>query len=231
MKSFRKDLACNITLIFVLVCTATHLVLVTLNLFGVTELAFAEGFNYILAYVLIALCLMLYIFGFFISSIKRLEFPAWLRIVLYFAFFIFTNTYYVLGWHQNIIALVFMFLYIGFCVNIISLSVFYNAQKDDYNRLKSTRKFIITSVFFYSAGACGIIEFFVTGIKSIFFSNYVTSTLLYFVAEMSALLTITIVMSIIFYVSLSKRKVIVNKSLIKIARKNTIQRSVKSKNK
>ena len=188
MNSFKKDLACNITLIVVLAFTVCHILILTLNLFGATQLRFYEDFNYLVAYLLVIVSLALYIFGFFIVKIKGLVFPAWLRILFYVAFFIFSNTYYILGWHSNIIAITFMFAYIAFCVGIVSLSVFYNAQKDDKNRLKSSKKFITTSVFFYAVGACSIIELIVTAIKAFAFPDYVMTSVLVFVVEMCSML-------------------------------------------
>lgn len=75
MNNFKKDLACNITLISVLAFTAIHILILTLNLFGVTKFEFYEGFNYLVAYILVVVCLALYVFGFFISKFKRLTIP------------------------------------------------------------------------------------------------------------------------------------------------------------
>ena len=129
MNEFRKDLACNITLISVLSFTLIHLLILTLNLFGITNLTFFSGFSYIIAYVLVVVCLLLFVGGFFVTKIKRLVMPVWFRMMFYIAFYLFTNIYYIFGWYENIVMLVFFFAYISFLVNIIALSVFYNVQK------------------------------------------------------------------------------------------------------
>lgn len=227
MNEFKKDLACNITLICVLAFSAIHIALLTLNLFGVTELAFFEGFNYLIAYILVIVCLLLYIFGFFITKIKNLELPKWFRIMFYIAFYLFTNVYYCLGLFGNMVALVFFFAYIAFLVNIISLSVFYNVNKDEKNRLKSTNTYLVTSVFFYSVAINALVQFVIDAVKVFAFPNYIFTTLMAFVVEMSAMLLVTIVMTVIFASSLSKTKSLINGCLIKIGNNKKSTRTVK----
>ena len=229
MNTFKKDLACNISLIVVLAFTVCHLVLISLNLFSVTNFNLYEDFNYLVAYLFIIFSLALYIFGFFITKIKGLAFPAWLRIMFYFAFFVFTNTFYILGWHQNIIALAFMFAYLGFCIGVVSLSVFYNAQKDDKNRLKSSKKFILTSVFFYSVGASSLLVLIITAIKAFFFPEYVMTDILVFVVEMCSMLLVIIALTIAFSLSLDKSKTFINSCLVKYVPISSARKSVKEK--
>ena len=227
MNEFKKDLACNITLICVLAFSSINIALLTLNLFGVTELAFFEGFNYLIAYILVIVCLLLYIFGFFITKIKNLELPKWFRIMFYIAFYLFTNVYYCLGLFGNMVALVFFFAYIAFLVNIISLSVFYNVNKDEKNRLKSTNTYLVTSVFFYSVAINALVQFVIDAVKVFAFPNYIFTTLMAFVVEMSAMLLVTIVMTVIFASSLSKTKSLINGCLIKIGNNKKSTRTVK----
>lgn len=216
MNQFKKDLTCNITLISVLVFSVVHILILTLNLFGVTELSFHKGFNYLIAYILVIACLMLYVFGFFITKIKSLEIPTWFRMMFYIAFYLFTNVYYSLGLYGNIYFLIVFFAYIAFLVNIASLSVFYNTQKDEKNRLKSTNRFLLTSVFFYAVATNAIIQFLINTFKAFIVPNYEFSTLVAFVVEMSTMLLVTIVMTCIFYFSLQKTKALINGCLIKV---------------
>ena len=104
MNSFKKDLACNIALIVALVFSVVHLIVLTLGLFGTITLNVYEEFNYIFAYILVVLSLALFILSFFITKIKGLVVPAWFRIMFYIAFFLFTNTYYIIGGYRNIIS-------------------------------------------------------------------------------------------------------------------------------
>ena len=221
MNEFKKDLTCNITLICVLAFSFVHILLLTLNLFSVTSLKFFEGFNYLIAYVLVVVCLGLYVFGFFIKKINGLEIPAWFRMMFYIAFYLFTNVYYSLGLFKNIYALVAFFVYIAFLVNIVSLSVFYNVQKDEKNRLKSTNKFLITSVFFYATAINALIQFVINVYKWIVVPNFKYSTLTMFVVEMSAMILVTIVMAVIFACSLNRTKTVVNGCLIKVGVKKS----------
>jgi len=227
MNEFRKDLACNITLISVLSFTLIHLLILTLNLFGITNLTFFSGFSYIIAYVLVVVCLLLFVGGFFVTKIKSLVMPVWFRMMFYIAFYLFTNIYYIFGWYENIVMLVFFFAYISFLVNIIALSVFYNVQKDDKNRLKTTSNFLVTTVFFYAVAINALVQFALNMFKAFAVPNYQFSTLMAFVVEMSTMILVTIVMNIIFSMSLNRTKTIINGCLIKVG--NTGSKSKTSK--
>lgn len=229
MNNFKKNLAVNITLIAVLVFTVIHLLIVTLNLFGAVSLKFPLGFNYLLAYTFIILSLALYILSFFITKLKNLKVPTWVSIVFYVAFFLFTNVYYVCGLFENIFTLVFLYIYLGFMANIVSLSIFYNIQKDEKNRLKSSKNYIVTSVFMFSVAACAILLLIITAVKSFAFPTYDFSTLNVFVVEMSTMLLTSIIMAISFSVSLSKSKAFINYCLIKYNMPQDVQKSVRDK--
>ena len=227
MNEFKKDLACNITLISVLSFTLIHLLILTLNLFGVTELNFHANFSYLVAYILVIVCLLLYIGGFFISKAKDLVIPAWFRMMFYIAFFLFTNVYHICGFYHNIYTIILFFAYIAFLVNIIALSVFYNVQKDEKNRLKSTPKFLITTVFFYATAINALIQFVINMAKAFFLPKYQFATLMTFVVEMSTMLLVTIVMAVIFNASLKRAKNLINGCLIKVGNKNQNTRTAK----
>ena len=216
MNEFRKDLACNITLISVLSFTLIHLLILTLNLFGITNLELCDGFSYIIAYILVVVCLLLFIGGFFVTKIKSLIMPVWFRMMFYIAFYLFTNIYYIFGWYENVVMLVFFFAYISFLVNIIALSVFFNVQKDEKNRLKTTSNFLITTIFFYAVAINALIQFALNMFKAFVIPDYQFSTLMAFVVEMSTMVLVTIIMNIIFSVSLNRRKSIINACLIKV---------------
>lgn len=227
MKEFKKDLACNITLICVLAFSVIHLLVLTLNLFSVTNIEFHESFNYLVAYALVVVCLGLYIFGFFITKFKNLELPVWFRMMFYIAFFLFTNTYYTAGLYNYIFTVILFFAYIAFLVNITSLSVFYNVQKDEKNRLKSTNTYLLTSVFFYATAINAIIQFVINIFKAFALPDYAFSTLTVFVIEMSTMLLVTIAMTIVFALSLKKTKTLINGCLIKVGNLNTTKKSAK----
>lgn len=227
MSNFKKDLACNITLITVLVFTAVHILVLTLNLFGATNFAVPKNFNYIFAYVLVVLCLALYIFGFFVTRIRGLVLPVWFRILFYVAFFLFTNTYYITGWFENIYAVIFLFAYISFLINIASLSIFYNVNKDEKNRLKTPTSYLVTSVFFYAVAINAIFQFFTNLIKALFFLTFTLSTIAACVVEFAVMLFVSIIMAIIFNSSLKGSKILINECLIKVHKEPLVKRSVK----
>lgn len=218
MNNFKKDLAANITLIVMLVLTVVHLLVLTLGIFGVVELSLYKGFNYIVAYVMILLCLALFILSFFVTMLKNIYIPSWFRIVFYIAFFLFTNTYYIIGGYRNIASIIIFFAYLSFLITIINVSVFYNTQKDEKNRLKTSKNYIVTSLFFYSIGTSCILELIITAIKSFAFPKFIFTTLNTFIVEMSTMILVSIILCVLFYLSLSKTKRFINSCLIKVNR-------------
>ena len=105
--NFKEDLLCNITLICTLSFTCIHLLLLTLNLFGVTRFELHNNFNYIVAYILVIASLALYVSGFYLYRFTNMYIPAWFRMMFYIAFYLFTNVYYILGWFNCLIGLIY----------------------------------------------------------------------------------------------------------------------------
>ena len=215
MNNFKKDLACNITLISVLACTVAHLLVLLLGIFDVIELKTAESFNYIVAFVLVIACLLLYILGFFITKQQNVTLPSWFRIMFYIAFFVFTNTYYLAGLYENIWFVLIFFAYVAVLINIICLSLFYNIQKDEKGRLKTSAKYLCVCVCFWSVAICAFLQFVITIFKAFAFESYVFSTLKVFVFEFLVMLVVCIIMAIIYYMSLIQTKSLINACLIK----------------
>lgn len=213
---FKEDLMCNITLICVLAFSCVHLLLLTLNIFGVTRFALPENFNYIVAYILSILCLCLYVFGFYLYRFTHLYIPSWFRMLFYIAFYIFTNLYYVLGLFGSVLGLIFFFAYIGFLTCIICLSIYFNTQKDEKNKLRVASKSLVSSVFFYSVAGCAIVQFVINLIKVIFFNSYKFTTLSAYLIEFGTMISICSIVSILFALSLARTKTFINACLIKI---------------
>ena len=214
--SFKDDLMCNITLICTLVFSGIHLLLITFNLLGLTHFEFYAGFNYILAYILVIASLALYIFGFYVYHFSKIYMPAWFRMLFYIAFFLFTNVYYILNWFNTVVGLIFFYAYISFLACIISLSIYFNTQKDEKNKLKIAPKSLISSVFFYAIAGNAIIQFVVNLVKFIAFRTYEFTTLSAYLIEFGVMLGVVSVVTIVFAISLHGSKRFINACLIKI---------------
>lgn len=217
--TFKEDLLCNITLICTLAFSCIHLLLITFNLFGITRFNLPGSFNYIVAYILVVVSLLLYIFGFYLYRFSNIYIPAWFRMLFYIAFFLFTNVYYILGLFSSIVGLIFFFAYIAFLACIISLSIYFNTQKDEKNKLKISPKSLIASVFFYSVASNAILQFVINIIKIIFFGSYKFTTLSAYLIEFGTMLAVCCVVLIAFALSLAGTKVFINACLIKVNKK------------
>lgn len=214
--TFKEDLLCNITLICTLVFSCIHLLLITLNLIGLTDFNLFYGFNYIVAYILVIACLLLYVFGFYAYHYSRIYMPAWFRMLFYIAFFLFTNVYYICNWFNSIVGLIFFYAYISFLACIISLSIYFNSQKDEKNKLKIAPKSLITSIFFYSIAGNALVQFVVNLVKVIAFKNYEFSTLSVYLIEFGTMIGMTVIVTIAFAISLARKKLFINACLIKV---------------
>ncbi|MBQ8425601.1 MAG: hypothetical protein IJX17_06230 [Clostridia bacterium] len=214
-KSFKENLFANIALIVALCFTIIHLFIITFNVFGITAIKFYNEFNYLIAYIFVIVSLCIFLLGFFITKITKLNIPQWFQIVFYAAFFIFTNTYYAINAYNNFIGLLFFYSYLAFISVICNLSVFFNIQKDENNKLRASKIYILTSVFFYSMGTNALILFIVSIVKTIFFPFGDFTKLSFFVFDFTAMLAITTIMIIIFALSLSHSKRFINSCLIK----------------
>lgn len=217
--NFKEDLLCNITLICTLTFTCIHLLLLTLNIFGTTRFVLPTNFSYVVAYALVIISLALYIFGFYLYRFTNIFIPAWFRMLFYIAFFLFTNVYYICGWFGSVLGLIFFFAYIGFLACIISLSIYFNTQKDDKNKLKISPKSLVTSVFFYSVAGNAILQFVINLVKIMFFKNYKFATLTAYVIEFGTMIAVCSVVAITFALSLAKDKIFINACLIKTYKK------------
>lgn len=214
--TFKQDLMCNITLICTLVLSGIHLLLLTLNLFGATHFELYSSFNYAIAYILVIASLVLYICGFYVYHYSRIYMPAWFRMLFYIAFFLFTNVYYILNWFNSLVGLIFFYAYISFLACIISLSIYFNSQKDEKNKLKIASKSLITSVFFYSIAGNAMVQFVVNLVKIIAFPNYEFSTLPTYIIEFGTMISMTAIVTVAFALSLAGTKKFINACLIKI---------------
>ena len=214
--SFKEDLACNIALIVVLLFTVAHLVIVTLGFFTKINIEIYDEFNFVIAYILIILSLALYILGFFTYKLTNVYMPSWFRIMFYVAFFLFTNTYYICGWYMSLVGLIFFFAYVAFLVSIICLSVYFNVEKDNKNKLKTVPKHLIVNVYFYSVAICSIFQLLVNFVKAVLFPYYELSTLAVYLFEFGTMFVITTIMILLFALSLYSSKRFINACLIKV---------------
>lgn len=214
--SFKNELACNITLIAFLLFSITHLVIVTLGFFCKIDLNIYEDFNHIVAFVLIGISLALYVFGFFLYKFSNLHIPSWFRIMFYIAFFLFTNIYYLCGLYQTMWGLVFFFAYLAFLICIICLSVYFNTQKDNKNKLKTVPKHLLVNVFFYSIALEAIFQFIVNMVKFLAFPDYIFTSVSAYVIEFGVMCGVTIIMTLLYALSLYSSKRFINGCLIKI---------------
>ena len=88
--------------IFVFVLTALDLTFLLLGIFNVVrpECLTRDTFSYIVAFVLLGVCLLLFIALMLTEKLGKFSLPGWLKCVLYVGFFVFSNIYYYFGFHS-----------------------------------------------------------------------------------------------------------------------------------
>lgn len=208
----------EILLWIVLALSIVHLVFLMLGLFGVLTPSYLERpyFSYIVAFVLVALCLMMYICLMIIEKRGRMIMPEWFKVVFYVGFYIFTNVYYYFGLFGSVAGLIIFYMFLAFVINIIALAVFFNTQKSENNVLKGGVTFTTVTVFCYSVAAGALLETVISAFKMVLFSQTMFATLSMFIIDMCVIVLVSIVMAIAFGLSLSKTKALINKCLIKM---------------
>ena len=201
----------------VLGLSLVHFTFLLLGLFGVVTPACLErsSFNYILAFALVAICLALYILLMVIEKKKKMVMPEWFKNVFYIAFYVFTNVYYYFGLYGTLAGLIVFYVCLAFVLNIIALSIFFNTQKTDTNVLRTTNTFTALTTFTYAVAGGALIEVVISAFKLIFFKNSVFASLSMVIIDMCIIILVSLIMSIIYGASLSKKKTVINGCLIK----------------
>lgn len=207
----------TIILYSVLLFSVVHLVFLMLSLFNVLPMPHLDNikFNYVVAFVLLGLCLLLYILFMFIEKSKKLNIPEWFKDVFYIGFFVFTNIYYLFGLYSTIAGLVVFYVYLAFVLNIISLSIFFNVQKSDTNVLKTTTTYTTFTVFAYAVAMFAMLETIISAFKLILGASAELSTLSMVILNMCIGVLVSLIFAIMFALSLTKSKKFINKCLIR----------------
>jgi len=211
----------TILLYFVLVLSIAHLTILTLSLFNILKInVLGKHFNYLLAFILVAICLLLYIALMFIEKSKKLVIPEWFKVLFYISFYVFTNIYYFFGLYSTLAGLIVFYIILAFILNIIALSIFFNIQKSETNVLKTTTTYTTFTTFCFAIAFGGIIETLISAYKIIFAKTSIYSSLTILVADMCIIILVSALMAIAFALSLSKSKKLINKCLIKYYSEN-----------
>ena len=207
----------SVLLWVVLGLSLVHFTFLLLGLFGIITPTCLERdtFNYIVSFVLVAVCLVLYIVLMVVEKKKKMIMPEWFKNVFYVGFYVFTNVYYYFGLYGTLAGLIVFYVYFSFVLNIISLSIFFNTQKSDNNVLSTTNTFTSLTTFTYAVTGGALIEVIITAFKLVFAKNSVFSTISMVIIDMCIIILVSIIMAMIYGSSLSKRKKVINACLIK----------------
>ena len=207
----------TILLYTVLLFSVVHLTFLMLSVFNVVPMHFLEtiNFNYVIAFVLVGICLLLYIALMLIEKTKKLVIPEWFKDVFYIGFFVFTNIYYLFGLYSTLAGLIVFYVFLAFVLNIISLSIFFNIQKSETNVLKTTTTYTVFTTFAYAVAFFAMVETIISAFKIIFTSSSAFTTLSMLIIDMCIGVLVSLLIAIAFAISLSKKKRLINKCLIK----------------
>lgn len=210
----------KIILYVLLAACAVWAVMLSLGAFGAIKTnAFAsEHFNYVIALVVDIVCLVLFVGLLFIEKIRGLTIPEWFKIVFYVEFFVLTNVYCYFGLYQTAAGLIVCAIMLAIIFNILSVSVFYNTQKDESNNVKVSEKFLVFSCFGYSILFAFVYEIIQCLIR--LSASSVLNVLAVMAAEMGMFLLVSFAFALVFALSLKRSKRIINACLIKLNKPN-----------
>ncbi len=207
----------NFLLWTVFALSFVHLLFLLLGLFNVLtpEWLTRSSFNYVVAFVLVGLCMVFYICLMIIEKRGKLIIPTWFKAVLYIGFYVFTNIYYYFGLYGQLAGLIVFYLYLGLVLNIIALALFFNTQKTENNVLKATTTFTVVTTFCYAVAGGALIETIVSALKLLIANDSIFASLSMFIIDMCLMVLVSILFAIAFSLSLSKSKTLINNCLIK----------------
>ncbi len=193
------------------------LVLLALGVFEVFNLASIAGanFNYIGAFVIVIVALVLYIGFMLIEKWRSLSIPNWFKTLFYIAFFVFTNVYYFFSLYSTTAGLIIFDIYLACLLNIAGVSVFYNTQKDSKNAVKTTDKFLCFSTFCYAVTGGVVYEVISCLVKVIANAQGLFASLSLVVTELSIIMAVSLVFALFFALSMKKDRKFVNACLVK----------------
>ena len=204
--------------------SVAFLVLLCLGLFGVVVPSWIKdsSFNFMFAFVLVALNLALDIVFMVIETKQKLDIPEWFRVVFFVGFFIFTNVYYYFGLYSIIYTQILFYVYLAIVLAILSISIFFNVQKDENNILKTKNAYAAISTFTYSTSMFLMIETVISAVKIIAQQN-ITNGLVSFLIHSCVSIFVSLIISIAFYASLCRKKKFINACLIRTIKKEQEQ--------
>ena len=210
-----------ITLCVSLSLSVALFVFLLLGLFGILVPSWIQesSFNYLLAFFLILINLLLNILFMIIEKRNLLTIPEWFRVVFFIGFFVFTGVYYYFGLYLIIYTEIIAYIYLAVVLTILSLSIFFNLQKSDKNVVKTSNAYAAISTFTYSTAMFLIIETIVSAFKIVIHHNNVTNGLLIFLINSCVVILTSLILSIMFYESIKKSKKLINACLIKVNNK------------
>lgn len=199
--------------------SVAFLVLVCLGLFGVVVPSWLvdNDYNYMIALVLVALNLALDIVFMVIETKNKLDIPEWFRVVFFVGFFVFTNVYYYFGLYSLIYTQLLFYVYLSVVLSILSISIFFNVQKNENNMVRTNNAYACVSTFTYSTSMFLIFETIVALVKIV--SGTAENALLTFLISSCTCLFVSLVISIMFYKSLTNKKRFINACLIRTIKK------------
>ncbi len=201
-----------------IVLSGVWLILLALGVFGVINTAaFASAdFNYIWALIIVVVGIALYALFAVLEHRRGLTVPNWFKNLFYIAFFVFSNIWYYFGLYSTIWGLIVFDAYLAIILNILSVSLFYNSQKDAKNMVKTTEKFLVLTCFSYAATGALIIEILSCMIRVICGYSGITASLAMFVTEACTMLVVCFIFALLFSQSMRKTKQLINGCLIKV---------------
>lgn len=200
-----------------LAISAIWAVLLAFGAFGALPISSIAGshFNYVGALVVVIVSILCYVAFLFVERIRNLTIPEWFKILFYIAFMVFTNVYYLFSLYHTIAGIVLFDIYLAVLFNILSVSLFYNTQKDSKNVVKTTDKFLVFSCFCYATMMTLIYQLISVLVKVIVSSTEIVASLAMIVSEMSIMLFVCFVFALLFTLSLKRTRKFINGCLIK----------------
>ena len=193
--------------------TFAFLIFVTIDLFTSLNSRIVGSFtpNFLLTYLMMSISTIIYIL-LLIFERKNLNFPEWFKCFLIFSVFVFCSIYPYLNLFTIIYTDILYNVVFSIIINIISISIFYNLLKDNNNNLKSKPFTLSLFCFSFTVMFAVIIELIEVLFNIIIRSENIVSINL--IIDLLVIICSSIILNIIFFISLKTDKKLINSFLI-----------------
>lgn len=172
--------------------------------------------NFLLTFSMIVIATVIYLLLMYFER-GRLKYPEWFKCFVIVSVLVFFLVYPFFGLYTIIYFDIIFNTVLGFLLSIVGVSIFYNYLRSDKNNLRARPVMVVFFSFMFATTIAVIIELIEALVNIIQKSSSIIAS--GDLIDICVILGSSLIINILFYISLRKEKVIINGCLITNERK------------